>query len=404
MSNTNEATARQQFALTCARNRVTDPAEVEALVQKIIESAPPAVLDTLADLSDIEKANKLSEMYFASKNGGKGTDPTQSKPTNPSETNITTEETAAIQNYLDGHAESTGKRQARTRVVAVLTDKPVLAKIHTGAKLIPNITEKTEEVFSKYEAKLVDDPANIKEFKELKAAFMKKEPMEVYINPDAREKNIGWRIETLDDQGNPTTMTLSKESAVAFLLVKVQGVIQPHGENSVGIRIKWTAKRQAVSSDNEAAATNKGTTSVTLLNRKALSENPNLTICTCVMLETSGQKVINDQYNAKTARSFKILTDRMNSKGEVIKRTVRMPGKTSVYRVTRLEEYVPTFGQAERSKGTGMTKTEKKKVSEAIVRSLYTLQMDPTVENDELRTALAEIRRSKGTTQPTNFS
>ena len=400
--NANEA--NQKFLLVCARNRITNPEEVQATMQAILASAPKAVLDSMSDKSDVEQALELADAYFRAQGAGVTDDPNQTKETKPQDTLASAEEMSAIQDYLDANASDTSKRQARTSVLAVITDKPVLAKIHVpNARLVPTLSDKTEGLFAKWESQLVDTPENKQAFEDLKASYLKKEEMEVYINPDAREKTIGWKIATTDDQGQPVTMNLTRDTAISFLLVKVQGAIQPRGEESIGIRIKWTAKRQAASGDNENNSASKGTTSVTLLNRKALQSNDKLSICSCQIQEANGEKLVNDQFNAKTAASFKVVTDRKNKKGEVICRTIRLPGKTSVYRVQRLEEFVNDFGAAERAKGVGMTKSEKKKINEAVKRALVSMQ-GQAVEDNDLRTALAAIRQNQRAAGPKNFS
>lgn len=396
MNEATKQTAQQELLLKLARNKIVDPAAVEATKQAIIASMPPAMLAQCEGMSDVEKALKGADAYFEANGGNAQADPTKKKTTAPQDITMTAEDQMAVNNYLGLHAEETGRRAANSRVLSVLTDKPILASIIVpNAKLIPTIGDKTEANFAKWESALVDTPENKQAFNELKATFMKKEAMEVYINPDAREKTIGWAIDTTDNNGNPIKMNLTKESAVAFLLVKVQGVIQPKGENSIGIRIKWTAKRQAAASDNEGGAPVKGNTSVTLLNRKALQNNSNLSVCTCVIQEVNGEKTINEQFNAKTAKFFTINTPRQNSKGETITRKIRLPGKTSVYKVQRLEEYVNDFGQAERQKGAGLSRSERQKINEAVAKSLIELGSTTSVENNELRTALAEIRSQK---------
>ncbi len=400
--NANEA--NQKFLLVCARNRITNPEEVQATMQAILASAPQAVLDSMADKSDVEMALELADAYFRAHGEGATDDPNVTKDTKPQDAPASAEELSAIQDYLDANASDTAKRAAQTHVVSVITDKPVLAKIHVpNARLVPTLSDKTEGLFAKWESTLVDTPENKQAFEDLKAAYLKKEEMEVYINPDAREKTIGWKISTTDDKEQPITMNLTRETAISFLLVKVQGAIQPRGEESIGIRIKWTAKRQAASGDNENNSASKGTTSVTLLNRKALQSNDKLSICSCQIQEVNGEKLVNDQFNAKTAASFKVVTDRKNKKGEVICRTIRLPGKTSAYRVQRLEEFVNDFGPAERAKGVGMTKTEKKKVTEAVKRALIGMQ-GQAVEDNDLRTALAAIRANQRAAGPKNFS
>lgn len=61
------------------------------------------------------------------------------------------------------------------------------------------------------------------------------------------------------------------------------------------------------------------------------------------------------------------------------------------------------FGPAERAKGVGMTKTEKKKVTEAVKRALIGMQ-GQAVEDNDLRTALAAIRANQRAAGPKNFS
>ena len=385
--NANEA--NQKFLLVCARNRITNPEEVQATMQAILASAPQAVLDSMSDKSDVEMALELADAYFKAQGSGATDDPNVTKETKPQDAPASAEQMQAIQDYLDANASETSKRAARTSVLAVITDRPVLAKIHVpNARLTPSLSAKTESLFAKWESQLVDTPENKQAFADLKVAYLKKEEMEVYINPDAKERTIGWKIQTTDDQGQPVVQNLTRDSAISFLLVRVQGAIQPRGEESIGIRIKWTAKRQAASGDNENNSASKGTTSVTLLNRKALQSNDKLSICSCQIQEANGEKLINDQFNKK---------------GEVICRTIRLPGKTSAYRVQRVDEFVNDFGPVEKSKGAGLTKSEKKKINEAVKRALVNLQ-GQAIDDNDLRTAFAMIRQNQRDIAPKNFS
>ena len=83
---------------------------------------------------------------------------------------------------------------------------------------------------------------------------MKGEEMEVYINPDAKEKNIGFTVETTDDNNQPVTLNMTKEDARDFLLTSVQGVIAATSEDTIGISIRFIAKRNNSATDNEANA------------------------------------------------------------------------------------------------------------------------------------------------------
>lgn len=410
MDNNTEKMANQKLLLIFARNKIVEAAEIEATKQAIIASMPPALLAELEGQSDSEKACAGADAYFEALGGKADPDPTQRKQTAPQDMSITAEDAIAVTDYLDLHAEENGKRAAKSRVLNILTDKPILASIIVpNAKLTPTIGEKTDANFAKWESMLVDTPENKQAYAELKAAFLKKEAMEVYVNPDAREKTIGWHVATTDGNDNPVNINLTKESAISFLLIKVQGVVQPRGENTVGIRIKWTAKKQPTAPNNESTAALSGTSSVTLLNRKALQANPGLSVCTCVIQQANGQKTINEQYNAKTAKYFSVVTNRLNQKREAITRKIRLPGKTSVYKVQRLEDYMADFGPAERQRGSGLTKQERQKISNAVTISLAAMQknlgslQDSTVESNELRTALAEIRRG-GKSAPANFN
>lgn len=403
MSNMNAA---QEVMLAMARRGITSPAEVESTKQAILAESPQALVAQLGDMSDDEKVLKLMDAWFLAKEGtaAPSSNPTQRKETAPADAALTAEESMGIQSWLDLHAEEMGQRAAQSRVVCILTDRPVLAAIHVpDAKLTPSITEKTEESFKKWEDRLVDTPENRAAFAEMKAAFMKKEPMEVYINPDAKERAIGYTIETTDSQGQPQTLNLTKEAARDFLLVKVQGVIQARGEDSIGIRVKWTARKKPVSADNEANAAVRGTTSVTVLNRKALQNNPSLSRTTCVIAEVGGQKTVNNAFNAKTARYFEILTDKTDDQGKRLTRKQRLSGKTAVYNVERREEYVNDFGPAVKVKGTSMSKADRRKVHEAVINSLADMR-HTQVESNELRSALAQINRGNAAPAAVGFN
>ena len=128
---------------------------------------------------------------------------------------------------------------------------------------------------------------------------------------------------------------MTKEDARDFLLTRVQGVIAATSEDTIGISIRFIAKRNNSATDNEANAGIDGTVRVAVQNNKALKSNPDLKVCTCAILETNGQRTVNDQFNAKTAKYFSIYTGKNKSDGTPITRKVRMTGKTSVYVVER---------------------------------------------------------------------
>lgn len=390
-------TVRMQLKLLMAQHNILSDAEVEATTQKILANAAPAMLAQMEGLSDEEKALKLAPAYFqtSSTDASQEAQPNEKRNTTPTGPNMTAEDMQIIRDYFDSNSETTGKRAARTRVICQLTDKPILAEIHVpGAHLIPTVSENTNATFDKYEKNLVDTPENRKAFQELKTAFLKKEPMEVFINDQARQKTIGWSIETVDDNGTPVKLNLSKDEAISFLLVKVQGYIEPKGEKSIGIAIRYSAKSNKKAKDNENGGST-GVTSVTVKNRKAITAYPELSVCTCAVATNGGQKIPNDNYSAKTARFFEVLTGKNDKNGNPGKRKVRMSGKTSAYKVERKEEYVSTFGPAERQKGASMSNNDKKATYEACINSMFAYQSKTDIQSNELRQALASIRKSR---------
>lgn len=399
--NEREQQAMMELRLKLAQHQILEESQIEATKQKILASSSPEVLASMEGLSDTEKALKCADAYFAAMTGkteAPSADPSKSKKSTAPQLNMTAEDTNAIQQYLDENAEATNARTSRTRVICQLTDKPVLAAVHvSGAKLIPSVGEKAEANFAKWESMLVDTPENKQKFQEMKTAFMKKEPMEVFINPDAREKVIGWKIETIDENNQPITQILNKDDAIAFLLIKVQGVIPNRDANSIGLAIRWSESKRNKAKDNENGGGSKGVTSISVKNRKALSENKDLSVCTCAIISQGGQKVINDQYNAKTAAYFEINTGKKNMKGEVICRKIRLSGKTQAYRVERKEEFMSKFSNAEGSKTGKMTTKEKSAIQNARVNALYSLQSNDNLGNAEVRQAIAMIRKNKAT-------
>lgn len=402
-----DANAVNNILIRFAQEGIQTPDAIEATKADILASMPEAVKESMANLSDDEKIASFMDAYFAGKKGvAEQAEPTQKKTIAPVTSSLSAEDAMSIQNYYDLNAEKMGLRASKSRVVCLLTDKPVLAAIHVnGAKLKPTIGENTEKNFDKWKDQLVDTPENKQAYAELKEAFMKGEEMEVYINPDAKEKNIGFTVETTDDNNQPVTLNMTKEDARDFLLTRVQGVIAATSEDTIGISIRFIAKRNNSATDNEANAGIDGTVRVAVQNNKALKSNPDLKVCTCAILETNGQRTVNDQFNAKTAKYFSIYTGKNKSDGTPITRKVRMPGKTSVYAVERKPEYVTVFGQAVKAKGFGMTNKERAKVLENCRKAMALLTSDATkATSNAMRTARAQILQGRGTNSPMNFS
>lgn len=402
-----DANAVNNILIRFAQEGIQTPDAIEATKADILASMPEAVKESMANLSDDEKIASFMDAYFAGKKGvAEQAEPTQKKTIAPVTSSLSAEDAMSIQNYYDLNAEKMGLRASKSRVVCLLTDKPVLAAIHVnGAKLKPTIGENTEKNFDKWKDQLVDTPENKQAYAELKEAFMKGEEMEVYINPDAKEKNIGFTVETTDDNNQPVTLNMTKEDARDFLLTRVQGVIAATSEDTIGISIRFIAKRNNSATDNEANAGIDGTVRVAVQNNKALKSNPDLKVCTCAILETNGQRAVNDQFNAKTAKYFSIYTGKNKSDGTPITRKVRMTGKTSVYAVERKPEYVTVFGQAVKAKGFGMTNKERAKVLENCRKAMALLTSDATkATSNAMRTARAQILQGRGANSPMNFS
>lgn len=402
-----DANAVNNILIRFAQEGIQTPDAIEATKADILASMPEAVKESMANLSDDEKIASFMDAYFAGKKGvAEQAEPTQKKTIAPVTSSLSAEDAMSIQNYYDLNAEKMGLRASKSRVVCLLTDKPVLAAIHVnGAKLKPTIGENTEKNFDKWKDQLVDTPENKQAYAELKEAFMKGEEMEVYINPDAKEKNIGFTVETTDDNNQPVTLNMTKEDARDFLLTRVQGVIAATSEDTIGISIRFIAKKNNSATDNEANAGIDGTVRVAVQNNKALKSNPDLKVCTCTILETNGQRTVNDQFNAKTAKYFSIYTGKNKSDGTPITRKVRMTGKTSVYAVERKPEYVTVFGQAVKAKGFGMTNKERAKVLENCRKAMALLTSDATkATSNALRTARVQILQGRGTNSPMNFS
>ena len=240
-----DANAVNNILIRFAQEGIQTPDAIEATKADILASMPEAVKESMANLSDDEKIASFMDAYFAGKKGvAEQAEPTQKKTIAPVTSSLSAEDAMSIQNYYDLNAEKMGLRASKSRVVCLLTDKPVLAAIHVnGAKLKPTIGENTEKNFDKWKDQLVDTPENKQAYAELKEAFMKGEEMEVYINPEAKEKNIGFTVETTDDNNQPVTLNMTKEDARDFLLTRVQGVIAATSEDTIGISIRFIAKR-----------------------------------------------------------------------------------------------------------------------------------------------------------------
>lgn len=409
MENTQVDQAKMKLKLVLAKHKIIDDAAVEATIQKILETTPAAVKEKMKaeGATETEIALQMADSYFAAEGGNKEPDPTEKtkhSSTKPATANMTAEDRNAIQEYFDSNAVATEKRTAQTRVVRQLTDKPTMAVLHVdGAKLKPSKSDSFEAKFKEYEGSLVDTTENRRKFVELKAAVDKGEELEVYVNTEAKEKVIGWVIETLDENMQPTTQVLTKETAQSFLVLSVAGYIAQRGENSIGLKIRWTSKTsKSAAKNNEADGASRGSTSVAVTNAKAIKDNRDLSECTSIILTEGGVKQINDTQSARSAMYFEIYTGKTNAKGEKTVRKVRVSGKTKAYRVVRKEEYVSVMGPAEGKKSTGTpNKNEMQKIQEMRVASMYSMSvnsMDPRVKQ-----AKAELERSKRQASPKDF-
>lgn len=398
--------ATSNILIRFAQEGIQTPDAIEATKADILATMPESVRESMADKSDDEKIASFMDAYFAGKKGAPAAAPTDKKEIAPVALTISSEDSLSIQNYYDLNAEKMGLRASQSRVVSILTDKPILAAIHVqGAKLRPTIGEKAEDKFNAWKDSLVDTDENKQAFAELKESFMKGEEMEVFVNPDAKEKVIGYKVETTDDNNQPTVLCLNKQDARDFLLTKVQGVIAARDENSVGISIKFITRKNKAANDNEANASVDGTIRVGIQNGKALREHPELRVCTCSIMETNGKREINDQFNAKSAKYFTIYTGKQKSDGTPITRKVRMSGKTEVYVVERNPEYVNTFGPAVRSKGFGLTTKERNKILESCQKAMALITMDASkADTNAMRTARAQILQKHGSVSAQNFS
>lgn len=368
---TPEALAKSQLLIKLVQHGIVQQAAQEAAIQSILSESPKAAVDALGDITDIEKANQLADAWLAahsdSKPGSGEADPSKKKSTKPASSTFSAEDIRNLDDMLNANAVDKEKRLAATRLVNVLTDKPCLYAIHVaGTKLIPNNGDANlASKFAKWQATLVDTAANKQAFEELKAEYEKGSPMEVYINTEAREKVIGYTVETTDDNGNPDTRILTKETAIAFLLFDVPGYIPARNEDtSIGMKLRWQTRSQKMAKDVEGQSSG-GTSVVSILNRKAMKNNKDLSVCTCQIKEVGGQKETNANYSAKTAKFFEVKTGRVTSKGEPINRKVRLSGKTTVYAVQRIAKY-DIFGPADSKKGSGqMTRAQREKQLEA---------------------------------------
>lgn len=391
---------QQRFIILCAQKQITVPAEVEALKLDIIKAMPEAVRQSYEQdgMDEYQMAAQYFNTYWEAKSGNVsgGVDPTQTRETAPTDVTYTAEEMNAIQQYMDMNAQQTSERAAKTRVLKILYDKPVLADIITpGAKLIPAITEKTWQNFDKWESKLLqNDEENKRKFNEIKNAVSQKQEMPVYINPNQKPKIIGYQLATTDANGQAINKNLTKESALDFLLMDVQGYVQARGEDSVGIRLSWVTRRSGRANNNEAGAVANGAPVVRILNRKALSEHPELTEITCVISEINGNRTVNDSFNARSDAFFVITDGKKNAKGDLITTKKRIAGKTSVYRVERKPEFVTDFGPAERQKGVGMSNKERKSINDAMNSAIGAALHSTANLSPAMKTMAAQIRQN----------
>lgn len=168
-----DANAVNNILIRFAQEGIQTPDAIEATKADILASMPEAVKESMANLSDDEKIASFMDAYFAGKKGvAEQAEPTQKKTIAPVTSSLSAEDAMSIQNYYDLNAEKMGLRASKSRVVCLLTDKPVLAAIHVnGAKLKPTIGENTEKNFDKWKDQLVDTPENKQAYAELKEAF-----------------------------------------------------------------------------------------------------------------------------------------------------------------------------------------------------------------------------------------
>lgn len=397
MSDVNKSTeAKQQAIVYLVQKRILTQPEQQATIQKVLADTAPALIeaDRAAGLTDEEIFLKHADAWFqahgdAAPEGAPST-PAHGKKTEPASVNLTAEEQTKLDMLINMNAVAKGKRSAQTQVVAVLTDKPVMSQIFVkGSTLTPVVPETAEEQMKKYESELVDTPENKQNFAQLKAAWMKGEQMQVYLNPKARQKVIGFKVNTLGENGTPETRIMTKEDAIVFLACEVNGIIPARDDNSIGIKLRWRANRKSdVTSNN-----NDGTSVVAIINLKILQNHPELSICTSVVVDSE----VNDKYRAKTEMSFLRVGKRKNKKGESIQVRTRLSGTTKVKAVKRSDEFLATFGQVGARK-SGQSDKSVKATRDAVRMTMRALTNDSmTLHSDAAKEAQARAMRDMAT-------
>lgn len=387
----NNQELKQKVVIYLVGKKIIDPAGQQATIQKVLTETAPALVeaDRAAGLSDEEIFLKHADAWFQANgdtNGGAPEAPKHGKKTEPTAVTLTAEETQQLDMIINQNAVEKGKKTAQSSVVAVLTDKPVMSQIYIqGSDLIPVVGANAEAQLKKYEENLVDTPENKAAFAQLKAAWLKKEPMQVYINPKAKSKIIGFKVNTLGENGTPETKIMSKEDAVIFLAFEVNGIIPARDDNSVGIKLRWRAKKGDVTSDSTA-----GTSVVAIINQKILSTNTALSVCTSDIIDSE----VNENFRAKTAQSFLCVGKRKAKDGTVINVTTRLPGVTKVHGVKRNSEYVATFGAVGAKRNGGQSAKAANVTREAVRLTIKSLKEGKMAVNGAAaREAQAKIQR-----------
>jgi len=388
---TSQELAKNSLAIKMVQAKIVNPDEQQATIQKVLAELPASTLeaDRAKGLSDEE----IVDTHFAEWLKGKSNTSDEAvkgkKRTGaPVAITMSAEEQQTFDMLLNSNSVAKGNRTANTNVVAVLTDKPVLSAIHVqGATLTPVISEKAEETLKKYENNLLQTDENKQAFAELTAAWKKKEELAVFLSPNARPKVIGFKVNTIGEDGSPETRIMDKEEAMVFLVFEVNGNVPPKSENGIGIKLRWKA---STSAPDATGNVKEGNSIVVIMNRKNITTNPSLSECTSVITDE-----VTDTYKAKTEKYFLVLTGKPKKDGTPGTRITRLPGVTKAKIVKRAEAYVPKFGQVGERKGSGgMSKSEKAANLTAMRMAMRQLASGQAMSTDYGREAQARLQKS----------
>lgn len=353
MANTDSMT---QLTLIFAQQGIFGD-DIPKMIDKIVAAIPPATREKYPD-DKVEAALAFWPMYTEMTNTGAGAGtpqtPTVTQPTQPvvpqaAPSTLSSAQINAIKQSQQKNRAANEERAAKTTVDRLLIDKPDPATyLKEDMTVVPTIADSK---LQEYEAALVQDQANIDAFNQLKAAVKEGRALPIYISKP-QNKVVGFEISTpLGEQGQETIQkkNLTMQQMLGFVTTKLPGYI-PTSENSIGVKLRWNKPRP----NAKASADGKpqtGSPSIMVGNKKEIINRGERCVITS-QIEMNGDQPVMKQGKLRTRLSFKIVTDRKDSDGQPIIRTVRLLGDAEVPKFTRInEEYDRLFGSAERDRG-----------------------------------------------------